>query len=98
MRIRTVLNVAAIVAVGLLPGAARVQAHHAFSAEFDAEHLVHVDSSSGALSGISSGGLTPDSHSRILLDASSQLDSSRDCRIHRPCREPCTQIGHRHRA
>ena len=42
MRIRTVLNVAAIVAVGLLPGAARVQAHHAFSAEFDADRPIKV--------------------------------------------------------
>ena len=42
MRVSTVLNLTTVVAVGLLSGAARVQAHHAFSAEFDANRPVKV--------------------------------------------------------
>lgn len=42
MRVRATLHVVAIVAVGLLSGAVGVQAHHAFSAEFDANRPVKV--------------------------------------------------------
>jgi hypothetical protein len=42
MRISTLLNLLAIAVIGLLPGAMRVQAHHAFSAEFDANKPVKV--------------------------------------------------------
>ena len=42
MRVRTIYNLVALAAFGLLPGAVGVQAHHAFSAEFDANRPIKV--------------------------------------------------------